>query len=378
MRSTVRVVLLALLAAALFFALRQLPTEVEAYVVERGDVVGEVLGTGTLEARVSATISAKISGRVARVLADQGDTVEPGTPLLELDDEELTQQVAIAQADVDASRAAIERTHADKARAAAVMAQAQRTHARITRLATTDATTEEEVERAAESLAIAAADVSRAEASIVEAEKGLIAAEKSLEYQRARLRDTRVHAPFAGLVTRRQREAGDVVVPGSPVLTLVSTDVLWISAWVDETAMAGLAVEQPARIVFRSQPTRTYAGEVARLGKETDRETREFVVDVRLLELPEQWAVGQRAEVYIETARSSQVVALPLTLLDARDGEPGVFVDESGIARWRPLVLGVRSSERVEVREGLAPSDVVVGSRSVGAKLADGARIRRR
>jgi hypothetical protein len=48
------------------------------------------------------------------------------------------------------------------------------------------------------------------------------------------------------------------------------------AAWVDETAMTDLSVDQPARVVFRSDPARSYVGEVARLGREADRETREF------------------------------------------------------------------------------------------------------
>jgi HlyD family secretion protein len=87
------------------------------------------------------------------------------------------------------------------------------------------------------------------------------------------------------------------------VLSLISTEVLWVSAWVDETEMSRIAVGQPARVAFRSEDAKSFRGEVARLGRETDRETREFTVDIRVLELPTNWAVGQRAEVYIETAR---------------------------------------------------------------------------
>ena len=49
-------------------------------------------------------------------------------------------------------------------------------------------------------------------------------------------------------VVQRQRDAGDVAVPGSPILTLISTKELWISAWVDETEMTRLKVDQPSRV----------------------------------------------------------------------------------------------------------------------------------
>ena len=75
-------------------------------------------------------------------------------------------------------------------------------------------------------------------------------------------------------------------------MQLIDTREIWISAWVDETAIAALEVGQPVRVVFRSEADRNYSGEVARLGREADRETREFMVDVRVQQLPVNWAVG--------------------------------------------------------------------------------------
>ena len=83
-------------------------------------------------------------------------------------------------------------------------------------------------------------------------------------------------------------------------MEIISLDELWIRAWVDETAMPHVAQDQKARVVFRSEPEKSYPGTVSRLGREMDRETREFLVDVRVEQLPGNWAVGQRAEVYIE------------------------------------------------------------------------------
>jgi HlyD family secretion protein len=118
----------------------------------------------------------------------------------------------------------------------------------------------DELERAAESLAVASADTARAEAAISEGQKGLIVAEKTLEYHCARLADTKIVAPFAGLIVARHREAGDIAVPGSAILTLIATDVLWIRAWIDETQLAKLAIEQPVWVEFRSQPDQDYSG----------------------------------------------------------------------------------------------------------------------
>ena len=367
-------VLLAIVAGIIYW-LRFAPMPVAQHQVQRGEIVAEVMGTGTLEAHVKATVSSKISGRVAAVLVDQGDPVPKGRLLVRLDDEELRQQVAIAQANREAAQAAIDRLKTDKDRATAVFEQAEKSHARVDALVARNAVSREDLDRAVEALSVAQAALSRAEAAITEGRKELTAAEKTLEYHRARLADTEIKAPFDGLIVHRQRDPGDVVVPGGSILTMISTEQLWISAWVDETEMAMLKQEQPARVVFRSEPDRSFPGSVVRLGREVDRETREFVVDVRVPELPFNWAVGQRAEVYIETDRKRSAVLLPAKYVVRRDDQTGVFIDQNGHAEWRPLTLGLRSTDTVEVSEGLQPGETVVIPSDPRNRLRDGQRI---
>jgi HlyD family secretion protein len=219
-----------------------------------------------------------------------------------------------------------------------------------------------DLEKTEEALHVAAAEVELAKAAKVEAERQAVASEETLRTQEERLADTRVLAPFDGLVIRRMREPGEVVVPGSDILQVVSTEGMWVSAWVDESSMSRLSIGQPARIVFRSEPDRLYSGRVARLSPQTDRETREFLVDVEVLQMPRVWAIGQRAEVYIQTDRREGVITLPQGAVVWREGNPGVFVDDGGRARWRPVVLGVRALDAVEVVEGLRPGEAAITS----------------
>jgi HlyD family secretion protein len=102
---------------------------------------------------------------------------------------------------------------------------------------------------------------------------------------------------------------------------------------------------------------------VARLAREADRETREFLVEVLVEQLPKNWAVGQRAEVYIETARKRSVILLPNSFSVMRKGEPGVMVAVNGRASLRPVKIGLRGREATEVVGGLQPGDVVVRPR---------------
>ena len=139
--------------------------------------------------------------------------------------------------------------------------------------------------------------------------------------------------------------------------------------------MSRVAIGQPARVLFRSEPDKAYRGEVSRLGRQADRETREFTVDVRVLELPNNWAVGQRAEVYIQTAQKTGVTVLPARYILWRDGKPGVYIRQGQHAAWRDLTLGISSREAVEVVAGLEPGDWVVVPAGGKTTALEGRRI---
>ena len=350
--------LLAMMAAGSYWYLAAIP--VIEHRIESGDLVAEVMGTGTLEARVKSTISPKIAGRIHEILVDQGDQVRTGQLMFTLDDAELKQQVEIAQASLLFWQASLDRLKADHDQAKAVLESAQKDFDRVTKLLVNQAVALEEGDKATERLRIAEAGLSRTVAAQMEGRRQITTAEKTLTYSEARLADTRVAAPFDGLIVNRYRDPGDIGVPGSPILMLVSTNEIWVSAWVDETEMSRIHPDQAARVAFRSDPGQTYVGAVARLGREADRETREFVVDVRVDALPENWAVGQRAEVYIEVERKSAVPLLPSAFVAWREGVPGVYCRNGNRANWQEVKLGLRDAEYVEVIEGLAPGAIAL------------------
>jgi len=367
---------LTLVAGLVFYRLELAPEAVTAHEMTRGAIVGEVMGTGTLEARVKTTIGARIQERLVEVRADQGDRVKADQLLARLDDGETRQQVAVADAALEAARRTAERVGADLARSEAVLALARLDHQRTTGLLATKAASQADVDKAAEGLHIAEADRKRSHAAIAEAQSQIVMAEKTLLYRKEQLAFTEIRAPYDGLVIRRDRDPGDVLVPGGSLMQIVSLAELWVSAWVDETAIPALAAGQPARIRFRSEPGRDYPGTVARLGHEADRETREFLVDVRVTELPTNWTIGQRAEVFIETGRQADALLLPQEFLVWKAGQPGVFVYQDGRAQWRGVTPSLRGAQKIAITQGLSAGDQVVRP-AEGRKtaLTDGQRI---
>lgn len=348
-----------------------------AHTVTIGELRSEIMGTGTLRARIKTTISPRIQERLAEVFVDQGDTVKAGQLLARLDAAELKQEVAVAQASLVESGAGVDRIDTDNARTQAVLQLSQVEHQRYTELAARNFVSQSDLDKTAQTLGVAKADVKRSKSSVIEARKQVLSAKENLSLREKQLAFTELRSPYDGLVVRRDRDPGVVVVPGASILEIIDTREMWVSAWVDETAMAALAVDQPVRVVFRSEPDKVYPGVVARLGRESDRETREFLVDVQVKQLPANWAVGQRAEVFIETGRHSDVVTIPQQFLQWRAGKPGVMVNQDGKANWRDIRLGLQGLQHSEVIEGLAADEqIVIPAQDVKQAIADGQAVK--
>ncbi|MEO6741183.1 MAG: biotin/lipoyl-binding protein, partial [Chthoniobacteraceae bacterium] len=140
--------IVAVIAGVAIYRLKFAPIAVVAHKVAKGEIVGEVMGTGTLEARVKTTIGARIQERLAEVLADQGDTVKAGQLLARLDDAEIRQQVAVADATLGAAHSTAERVTTDLARSEAVLAQARLTQKRASELLATKISSREDFDKA--------------------------------------------------------------------------------------------------------------------------------------------------------------------------------------------------------------------------------------
>jgi HlyD family secretion protein len=371
------VVLVVLLGAGAVLWARSRPVRVERTFVKRGFVASEVMGTGTLEAKVSAVISPRLAGLLTNVLVDQGDRVSRGQLLATLYVGDLNEQARVADADVKVALAAIDQANAQISAASATAQEARSSFGRVSRLVEHGVVSHDEFDKAIKGRDVAEADLQRTRMNEVGASRQVLKAKAAARSTRERLADTRILAPFDGYVIKRTRDPGNIAVPGDSILQLISLDTLWVSAWVDETAMSRVALGQPARVIFRSEPGKTYEGTVARIEPQVDPETREFLVDVKVAKLPTNWGIGQRAEVYIQTAKRDNALRIPVRAVVQRNGHPGVFVDVSGRAHWRPVEFGLHGRDVIEVVSGLGDGIPIVWPPEMPAKviLADGRRV---
>ncbi len=186
---------LGIVAFTVYF-LRFSPVEVNVFRVVRGTVVNEVMGTGTLEARVRAAVSPKISGLLTEVKVDQNDRVVKGQLLARLDDSNLRRQVELAEAELATAQAALPRLDAEIVAARASAVKARENFERIAALRKGNVIAQNELEQAIESHDVAKATLSRIQAARLEAERNIDRAAAALRYAQAQWNDAELRAPF--------------------------------------------------------------------------------------------------------------------------------------------------------------------------------------
>jgi HlyD family secretion protein len=325
------------------------PAGVMTVAAGRGLLAAEVFGTGTLESKVVVGISSKVVGKVTQVLVDQGDVVVPGQTMARLEAADYLDAVRVAEAQLHVTEAELAKASLDVKRIGALH----------------------------EGRVVADAEMETADTDFHVAQARVGNSQAALGVARAKLADTQIVSEFPGLVITRNLEVGATVVPGAPIFRVADTRVLWVQAMVDERETGRLRLGQPVRVVFGANPDSSTSGRVARLSAETDRVTEEREVDVTLDRVPPGFFLGQKADVFIETARHENALQIPKSTLSMRGGKPGVFIVDRGRARWRPVQLGLRGRDLVEVTSGVDERDRLIVNPQAGKKpLADGQRVR--
>lgn len=334
-----------------------------------------VRGPGSVQARVPLTLSTRITAAVTEVLADVGDEVPAGQPLVLLDAREpaarraaIDHQREALQATITAADAGWQKTRAEQALAGSRLqrdADLQR-QGFLSPAGLETAQTTRQAADAAERAAAATLAARRAELGSLGREQ---------QVADATLSHTRVAAPFAAVVVRRLVEPGTVVVPGTPLLQLVDVASLWVRVQVDEAVLAQVQPGQPARIQLRSG--QALAGQVVRIARQADAATREVDVFVAFTQPPGRLAIDQEARVDIETGRLRGLVVPATALLRNREGRPGLLLLRDGRARFVPAL--VRAEHEGQLLIEAAPGATLqVGDTAITAPagVRDGMRVR--
>ncbi len=297
--------------------------------VARVAVADELLFDGSVEAVNRGTVSAQTSGRVAELAVDVDDAVQAGAVILRLVDTE--------------QRAALDQAGAQLAEARARRKQAADERQRVADVYRRKLVSKAELDRAEAAHRAAQARVAAAEAALVRAEE-------QLGY-------TVIRAPYAGIVTRRHIEVGEMANPGTPLISGISLDELRVSMEVPQRLMAALRGADRVSVIA-ADGTRLDAGELV-FFPYADPASGSFRVRVAL---DEGRASGLLPGMYVKVAVAAGEVErllIPATAVRRRGELSAVYVvGERGRIALRQLRLGpVHRGGRVEVLAGLAAGE---------------------
>jgi HlyD family secretion protein len=371
-RTIVLFAALAIVAGAAFLAWSLLrPLEVRVAQVER-DVAVQVFGLGTVEPRIQSKIGFKVSGVLVDLTADVGDRVAKGAVLARLDSREQAARLARANALAEQTAANLLKATAAVEKAEANYANAKNIRTRRETLAQSNITSVETAETAVNVARASAAELSLAKSDVAVAQAAIDDAKAQKQQETATLDFHTLTAPYDAMVIARQKELGSALAAGEPVFTIIDPKTVWVLAYIDETKAGEIAIGQPVEIVLRSQPSRRIVGRVARLEPESDRVNEERRVQIAFDRIPDDFTLGEQAEVYITTVHLAQALLVPEASIENLTKNAGtVWTVEDGRLQQRQVTLGHRLLDgRYEVTGGLAdksaPIIQLVGGLRVG------------
>jgi HlyD family secretion protein len=394
---TSRLVLAALLllvvAAAVVVTLRLRSTAVDGVPVATRALKQTVVVSGRVLAPAKIDIGATITARVARVAVQEGDRVAAGQVLIELERTELAAALAQAEAGEAAARTRIAQwrevgapgAQQQLAQAEANLAIAQQDARRqedLFRQGFIGAARLDEVKR---TLAVAQAQATSARATA--AANGAAGSERRLlddqlaqaraarEAAAARLAQTRIVAPAAGVVLDRAVEPGDIVQPGKRLLGLLQDGDFRLTALIDEKNLGLLKPGQPAVAAADAYPTQRFRATLDYLAPGVDLQRGTVEAKFKVPDPPALLRADMTVSIDIEVAARPDARVVPVAALRGPVGEaPWVLVLRDGHAERVAVRTGARSAAEVEVEDGLAAGDVVI----VSPGIAPGDRVRPR
>lgn len=410
-------VLLVVLVMVSASAKRDKGIEVRFETVGRRDLVAAVTASGKIQPKKKVDISADITGRITRIAVREGDLVEKGQFLLQIDP-------TIYQANLQRAQAAMSQAEAGAVQARATRDQSQRALQRTKELREQNPNliSQEQLEQAQTASDISEANLTAAQHLVEQSRAGL-------QESRDQLAKTHLVAPMAGRVTRLAVEEGEVAVPGTfsretgLLLTISDLSVIQTKVQVDETDVVRLHLGDSVEVTIDAFPDTTFIGRVTKVSNsailtaaaaagagQSDRAV-DYQVEITLANPPSQVRPDLSATARIVTDTRKQALAIPIIALTVRENTPisteqksggrgtaqaatparadtgrhggnkketeGVFLVHNGVATFHPVKVGIAGEEHFEVVEGVHQGDTIVaGPYQAIRDLKEGARVR--
>jgi RND family efflux transporter MFP subunit len=335
--------------------------------------------SGYVVARRRATVASKVTGKVVSVMLEEGQRVEAGQVIARLDGSTWRAAEVQSVAQLQQAKATVvsAQTAYDDAKPIFERAQKQKAAAVIS----------------AQSFDESSAQFNVAHNNLLIAQRGVEAAQAGVDVARRNLDDTVIRAPFAGIVTEKSAQPGEMVSPISAgggftrtgIGTIVDMDSLEVEVDVSENFINRVRPQQPVNIKLNAYPDWQIPGAVIAMIPTADRAKATVKVRIAIKQkdpriLPE---MGVRVSFMSEAAsegsspdNSSAVhgVLVPPDAIAQSGGNPAAFVVRGAVVERRAVRLGAKTAAGQIVIAGLVPGDTVaVGDLST---LSDGGHIR--
>jgi RND family efflux transporter MFP subunit len=322
--------------------------EVETARVRRGQIVQRISAPGSLMARRESLIGPEVRGPIKVVHVSEGDRVEAGEPLFEIDPQNY--RIGVRQAE-----AALARMRAERRQIEADLARAEKLRSR-------NVLAQQEAERLTNALDIATS---------AQREAG-----EALTLARRNLARTVVRAPYTGSVAKRLADEGTtaLVQPQTVVIVFQETSELEAHATIPEVHQAAIQVGDAALLYVQGLPGPLQV-DVTAVGDSIDPATRTYLVVMKVPNPDHKLKAGVFARVEILPKAKSHVILVPREALRSEDGRTYVLAVKEGRAVSTPVSVGIVSEDSVEVLRGVREGDeVVVGE--AARTLGPGMRVR--
>ena len=363
--------LLAAGAASAWWLLKPAPAiNVSTTQVSRGSVAQLVANTraGTVRACQRSKLSLTSGGTVAALHVQNGDRVTQGQLLMSMWDQDL-------QARLEQAKAQLKVAELAKAERCDASDRAARDAKRAQSLAKQKLLSDEALDQALTNAELTRHSCQRADAEIS-------VANAQLALQQALLSQTRLLAPFDGVVAEINGEVGEFVTPSPPgiitppAVDLIADHCLYVRAPIDEVDAAGIRIGMPVNITLDAYRGRQFAATVSRIApyvQDYEKQARTVDVEARFNQLPEDvlLLIGYSADMEIVLSQQDDTLRLPTEAIFAQNqvlvvGKDNVLqarTVSTGISNWRwtQIQAGLNAGERVLL--SLDTPGAVIGAR---------------
>jgi RND family efflux transporter MFP subunit len=327
-------------AAAAADTTQQLVVGTENIAIARnGAVTNGPAISGSLDAELNATVRAQISGSIVSTSAEVGQTVKKGQLLGRID------ASALQDAYLSAKSAVLS--------AQATAAVADRNLQRSQTLLKAGAIAQRDLETAQ-------TQASTAQAALADARSRLATAQKNFD-------NTRIVAPFDGIVSQKSVSPGDVVQPGGALFTVVDPSTMRLVAAVPSDQLAMVRVGTDVTFTVTGYAGQEFHGKVTRVSPSVDPTTRQVQIIVSIPNTNHTLISGLYADGRVSSRTQSGIV-VPLAAVDTRMQRPAVVEIKGGKVTRVDVTLGMRdpTTETVQVTRGVAVGDTLLVAAAQG------------